>query len=249
MKATIIEKLNALAKDNAIKILFACESGSRAWGFPSPDSDYDVRFIYAYAKDQYLSVDEPRDVIELPIDATLDVGGWELRKMLRLLRKSNASVFEWLQSPTVYMADGDFVDRMNVILPQYFSPRAGLHHYLSMTRGIFNNDLCGDTMRLKKYLYALRTLLASKWIVERGTMPPMTFGELSQLLDDEIKEISLALIAQKATADETFMVKKIDRLHTFIARELSRCEALIPDPSRKADKDETMNVIFKQFAV
>ncbi|MBL0741989.1 nucleotidyltransferase domain-containing protein [Chryseolinea lacunae] len=248
MKATILKKLDALAKDNAIKILYACESGSRAWGFPSPDSDYDVRFIYVYAKDRYLSVDEPSDVMQFPIDATLDIGGWELRKTLRLLKKSNATIFEWLQSPIVYAADANFVDRMNVVLPQYFSPRAGMHHYLSMTRGIFNNDIQGETVRLKKYLYALRTLLASKWIAERGTMPPMAFDALSLQLGDAIKEIAQAMILKKSTVDETFTMEKVESLHALIARELAACEAMVPEASGRIDND-ALNVIFKEFAI
>ena len=104
MDAIIQEKLNQLEAEYGVQILLAVESGSRAWGFASPDSDYDVRFIFWHPKDWYLSVFEQRDVIELPVDAVLDISGWDIRKALRLLWKSNAALIEWLNSPIVYRA-------------------------------------------------------------------------------------------------------------------------------------------------
>ena len=103
-------KLHELEQNNKIRILFACESGSRAWGFPSSDSDYDVRFIYVHPKAWYLSIHEMRDVIELPVNKELDISGWNLRKALRLISKHNAVLFEWMQSPVVYSVKTDFLE-------------------------------------------------------------------------------------------------------------------------------------------
>ncbi|MBS4161445.1 nucleotidyltransferase domain-containing protein, partial [Klebsiella pneumoniae] len=102
MNQRINEELANIENMNHVKILFAVESGSRAWGFPSQDSDYDVRFIYVHQKDWYLSIDEKRDVIERPIHESLDISGWELTKALRLFRKSNPPLLEWLSSEMVY---------------------------------------------------------------------------------------------------------------------------------------------------
>jgi len=128
VKEIIFEKLKAIEYQFDVRIRYACESGSRAWGFASPDSDYDVRFVYVHKADYYLSIDDQRDVIEVPINDLLDINGWELRKALRLFRKSNAPLYEWLQSPIVYSADSNFVSNMKALMPTYFSPRAGMHH-------------------------------------------------------------------------------------------------------------------------
>src|SRR3954463_4929929 len=120
----IIEnKLLEIQSSHNVKILYACESGSRAWGFASPDSDYDVRFIYVHNKDYYFSIDEQRDVIELPINDVLDISGWELRKALRLFRKSNGPLYEWLQSPILYQSDPSFIAGVDELMSTYFSAR------------------------------------------------------------------------------------------------------------------------------
>lgn len=99
MRKVIIEKLQQIEKQENVRILHAVESGSRAWGFESPDSDFDVRFIYVRPRDYYLKLEQTRDVLEFPINDLLDVNGWDLQKALRLLHRSNPSVFEWFKSP------------------------------------------------------------------------------------------------------------------------------------------------------
>src|SRR5450755_2879949 len=94
MLETIKQKLYELETNQNIRILYACESGSRAWGFPSPDSDFDVRFIYARTTNDYLSIHEIKDVIDLPVNEVLDIGGWDIKKALKLFLKSNAPLYE-----------------------------------------------------------------------------------------------------------------------------------------------------------
>jgi predicted nucleotidyltransferase len=112
MKDIILQKLTELEQSENIKILYACESGSRAWGFASPDSDFDVRFIYARNVNHYLSIADMPDVVGLPVDEVLDIGGWDLKKALKLFLKSNGPLYEWLQSPIVYRQDNTFADEM-----------------------------------------------------------------------------------------------------------------------------------------
>ncbi|HEY2582378.1 MAG TPA: nucleotidyltransferase domain-containing protein, partial [Mucilaginibacter sp.] len=138
------EKLDELEKDNHIRILYACESGSRAWGFPSPDSDFDVRFIYARTKNDYLGIHETKDVIDLPVNDVLDIGGWDIKKALKLFLKSNGPLYEWLQSPIIYKDDSGFTDELRKLMPRYFSSRACGNHYLSMALNTVNNDLQTD---------------------------------------------------------------------------------------------------------
>ncbi|NJO02783.1 MAG: nucleotidyltransferase domain-containing protein [Bacteroidia bacterium] len=149
MKETIINELDKLEKEQEIIVLYACESGSRAWGFPSPDSDYDIRFIYAQSPKRYLSIYDRKDAIDLFLTRDLDLIGWDIRKALRLFHKSNASPFEWMQSPIIYRQKTDFVERLRELAPEYFSPRAGLHHYLGMTKHTYLGHLQGDTVKLK----------------------------------------------------------------------------------------------------
>ena len=160
----IRSQLNSLVEDHAIKMLYACESGSRAWGFPSPDSDYDVRFIYLFPMPWYLQLDEGRDVIDPPLEETeiglLDLGGWDVRKTLRLLRKSNPVIWEWLQSPIVYHADQNLdLRQFRLVLDQFFSPITACHHYLSLCQNTMERELTGTQVKIKKYFYMLRPLL------------------------------------------------------------------------------------------
>src|ERR1700761_3522589 len=185
MKETILQKLLELEQAENIKILYACESGSRAWGFSSPDSDFDVRFISTRDTGHYLSIADTTDVVGLPVNDVLDIGGWDLKKALKLFLKSNAPLFEWLQSPIVYRQNDAFVAEMKNLMPAYFSPRTAANHYLSMAANTLRDDLQGGEVKLKRYFYALRRPLACLWIVEKQAVPPMEFEPLRALITDE----------------------------------------------------------------
>jgi predicted nucleotidyltransferase len=243
----INSELNGIARNSEVNILFSCESGSRAWGFPSPDSDFDVRFIYVHRKEHYLSIDEQRDVIELPINDLLDINGWELRKALRLFRKSNGPLYEWLQSPIVYSQNNEFASDVKNLMSRYFSPRATMHHYLSMAKTVFENDLAGEEVRLKKYFYALRPILACRRIADTSGVPPMTFGELRSVLNGDINKLVDELLRQKSLVDEKFMIKPIDELHSFIKEEIAYCEKAVPALAPSNADSETLNNLFRKY--
>ena len=202
-----------------IRILYACESGSRAWGFPSPDSDFDVRFIYCHPADWYLTLDEGPDTLNFPVDDELDLAGWELRKALRLLRGSNASLFEWLQSPIIYHEALDFRARLAPLLPAAFNLKAGLHHYLGQLRRGVEEDLIGDEVRLKRLFYALRSALAARWIRVRHEVPPMEFAPLRALLPAALENEVAALLVTKASANEKTAVPRSPTLNEFLREE------------------------------
>ena len=132
MRQRVLQELNRIEREHSVRILLAVESGSRAWGFASPDSDYDVRFVYAHERDFYLSVFENRDVIEEMLPDRLDINGWDLRKSLRLFSKCNLALNEWLGSPIVYLEVPRFRDRLVRMIPRYFNPIGAMHHYRSM---------------------------------------------------------------------------------------------------------------------
>lgn len=245
MKEIILEKLKAIEHQFDVRILYACESGSRAWVFASPDSDYDVRFVYVHKADYYLSIDDLRDVIEVPINDLLDINGWELRKALRLFRKSNAPIYEWLQSPIVYAADRTFVSEMKALMPTYFSPRAGTHHYISMAKGVFEGELCGELVKLKRYFYALRPVLAAKWIADIKSVPPMDFKSLSVLMPEQISSLVDDLLSIKAKVDESFMIEKKSEINAFIGECIRYCEARVPLGKNSINEVE-LNKLFKR---
>ncbi|MBT1689923.1 nucleotidyltransferase domain-containing protein [Fulvivirgaceae bacterium PWU37] len=249
MRNVILDRLTDLERQFDVKILLACESGSRAWGFASPDSDYDARFIYVHKKDYYLSIDERPDVLGLPVDAVLDIGGWELRKALRLFRKSNAPLYEWLQSPVVYTAQDDFMADMTALMPRYFSPRAAMHHYLSMARGVVEYELAAPEVRLKKYFYALRPLLAARWIAERGTVPPLAFSQLRASLPTALHDVIDDLLRQKAAACEGHTVAPLPTLNEYLQAEVMLLKQAVPPATEPMADSEPLHTLFRKYVV
>ena len=223
----ILEILTEIERSERVRICLAVESGSRAWGFPSTDSDYDVRFIYAHHPDWYLSIEDRRDVIERPLTGMVDASGWEIRKALKLFRKSNPPLLEWLQCPIVYVEKSALADTLRQLLPRYFSPEAGFYHYLHMARGNFREYLRGERVWRKKYLYVLRPLLAMRWIeANRGAVPI----EFSRLVDATIDDAQLRatideLVTAKRNGNELDDGARVPVISEFIERELARFEA------------------------
>jgi predicted nucleotidyltransferase len=225
MKETIEQQIETIERDYQVRILFACESGSRAWGFASPDSDYDVRFIYSQPLNNYLSIRELKDTIELPVNQELDVNGWDIRKALQLFLKSNGPLFEWLQSPIVYKENSNFSRELRELMPIYFSHRAGCHHYLSMAKNTFENDLQGEQVKLKRYFYALRPLLAGLWIVEKKSVPSMEFGQLRTIIANQDWNESVDfLLERKKAADEKALIDPVAFLQSWIEKTVAYCK-------------------------
>ena len=222
-------RLAAIEKTEAVRMLYACESGSRAWGFPSADSDYDVRFIYAHPAEWYLSIQDRRDVIERPLENLIDESGWDIRKALILLRKSNPPLLEWLQSPIVYRADARFVEGMKALMTAYYSPRQCMYHYLHMAKGNIREYLKGERVWTKKYFYVLRPLLACRWIEAGQGVVPMEFGRLVDgvQVSPEIRETIQRLLADKLAGREMDDGPRIPVFHEFFDAELPRLEKTV----------------------
>lgn len=216
-RAEILLALDEIEHKCEVKIILAIESGSRAWGFPSADSDYDVRIIYAHPRDWYLSVFEGRDVIEQAISGDLDIGGWDLRKTLRLLAAGNAVVHEWLASPIVYRQDETATATLKQLAIQAFDPRATYHHYLSMAAKKLD-VIEGEQVTAKRFLYGMRTLLCARWVVEIGSAPPMRFADLLQRYvpesTPEAKHIA-NLMRKKALGSEKDIEEEVELLLAY----------------------------------
>lgn len=245
----IIAALDGIEATEQVRILYACESGSRAWGFASPDSDYDVRFIYVRPLEWYLSIDcaKRRDVIELPIERDLDVNGWDLPKTLTLYHKTNPPLYEWLGSPIVYRDVCDLHGELMARASRYYCPRAAIYHYLRMAQNNWNSYLQVDPVRTKKYLYALRPLLAALWI-ERGMgVVPTTFQDLVQgVVDDaRVRAAIEALLERKHRMSESAVEPPIPVLHAYLAQHLERLETVANDTPAPRGPIEELNALFR----
>lgn len=219
MKEKILQKLKEIEIQKDVEILFAVESGSRAWGFASPDSDYDIRFIYKHKPEYYLSLWEKTDVIEFMTEDDLDGSGWDLRKSVKLLAKSNAPLIEWLFSPIVYFQNDVFVKQMQDLAVECFSPIAVLHHYLGTTKNFM--EVCEmEEVKLKSYFYALRTALAGKWIIEKNTFPPVDFADLLPIAPQNIQDKIIELQNIKANQDEKYLHPKEVLITDFLIETL-----------------------------
>lgn len=237
MEKLILSKLREIENKENVRILLAVESGSRAWGFASPDSDYDVRFIYVRNQEDYLRLEKVRDVIELPIDDVLDINGWDLQKTLRLLYKSNPTLFEWFSSPIVYM-ETEFADKFRSIMQEYFSTKRSMYHYVSMAEGNYREFLKGDMVKAKKYFYVLRPILACRWILEKGTPPPMLFSELMAAeLPDKLQPDVNMLLELKINSPEVKLIPRIDRINEYLDSSIEEIKSIL----QSMDKDKPVN--------
>ena len=249
MKEKIQEQLRRIEEAENIKILLAVESGSRAWGFASPDSDYDVRFIYIRRKEDYLRLDAVRDVIELPIDDVLDINGWDLQKTLRLLHKSNPTLFEWFSSPIVYQKT-EFADKFRELMMHYFSSKKTLYHYVSMAEGNYREYLKGDLVKAKKYFYALRPVLACQWILDRGTPPPMLVSELLKAeLPVELIDVVNQLLELKMNSPEVKLINRISEINEYLDESIPSIKSAVRllDDSHTPDWSELNQLFLREL--
>lgn len=178
-RAEVMRRLADISRAHDVRLLLAVESGSRAWGFHSPDSDFDARFLYVRSEDAYLSLEQPRDVIETPIEGLYDVNGWDLSKALRLMIKGNSVVQEWLASPLVYLTAPGFVEALMPVARAWRSAYADAHHYYGLLSSQRSRHIEGRSqVNLKKYFYVVRPAIALQWLRERADAPPMDLPSL-----------------------------------------------------------------------
>jgi hypothetical protein len=249
MKQEILARLSHLEQEEGVRILYACESGSRAWGFPSTDSDYDVRFIYLQPQDWYLSIDleKKRDVIERPINDQIDLNGWDLRKALWLYRKSNPPLLEWLGSPIIYLEKYSTASQLRTLAPEYYSPKACMYHYLHMARGNYREYLKGERVWIKKYFYILRPLLVINWLEKEMGIVPTEFRKfVNQVVSDkDLKQEIETLIKAKEQGAELDYGPRIPAIGDFIDREIARLENQQFTDGTQNGSAEELNRLFR----
>ncbi|HHP7239960.1 nucleotidyltransferase domain-containing protein [Longibacter sp.] len=250
------EHLNAFTDRHAVRILLACESGSRAWGFASPDSDYDVRVVYVHDLDWYLSIDLERrpDAIDPEIVQTpageVDLHAWDVRKALRLFHASNPSLLEWLQSPIVYREDAGRMDRWRGLIAEVYRPAAAGYHHLYMARKNAKRYLDNEGgVPMKAYLYVLRSLLAIRWVESTNDPVPVRFARLvdAGVQDGRLRDAVARLTARKQQRGEAGRIERMPTLDAFIREELDRhSDARFASEEQRPDRD-VLNRLFREI--
>jgi uncharacterized protein len=252
MRARIEAELDAIKQSEGVRILFATESGSRAWGFPSPDSDYDVRFNYAHPTDWYLTITPGRDVIELPMSDMLDINGWDIRKALALLLKPNPVALEWLSSPIRYEWRDEVCQRLIGFSKKVAHGPACLHHYLHLGGRQWQVYIDGKPLvNLKKYLYVVRPAMAVRWIrMHPDIAPPMNFHELQAGIDlsgDLVNELA-SLLERKKLSKELGEGPRVPVIDALIEEEFAWAEQAVKDPrAARADLQAEANRLFRSI--
>ncbi len=242
--------LDTIESENGATVLYACESGSRAWGFESVDSDYDIRFIYVRRTADYLTILPERDVIERPISEGLDINGWDIRKVLDLFRRSNPPLLEWIQSPIVYRCKSSLICKLRELLPHYYSPIACMHHYLHMAEGNCREYLKGHEVWTKKYFYVLRPVLACIWI-ERGLgVVPTEFQKLFDAVVEEpdVRRAIDGLLEAKKSGEELRRGPRNEFISSFVERELARLNAA-NQPAAEMRSVERLDEVFVETVI
>ncbi|MCM3664996.1 nucleotidyltransferase domain-containing protein [Mesobacillus subterraneus] len=254
MKGHILAVLKQIEEDYDVKIIFASDAGSRALGFSSEESDYDLRFIYIHKQEWYLSIDQHSDVLEVPnhdglsitVDPRVDASGWEITKALRLYRKSNPSLLEWLNSKIVYCNEHGMATKLKFIQHKFFSPKPYISHHLNLVKKNFTSFQKNEKIKIKLYLYVLRSIMAAKWIEKHQSLPPIDFKELLRVLPDcMVKEEAQRLLVSKQSGED--YIDKNLIINEFVIDEMDRIEKYAKDLNRKvADPTETLNRIFRE---
>ena len=247
MRSQIMERLQQIEVENNVVILYACESGSRAWGFPSADSDYDIRFIYIHPRDWYLTIQDKRDVLEFPMYENLDFSGWDIRKALGLFRRSNPPLLEWLGSPIVYQEKGNFANRLCELSKEYYSATACIYHYLHMAQGNYKDYVRGEDIRIKKYFYLLRPILAIKWIEQGYGVAPTAFSTLlaGTVMDITLKQEINRLMRLKENGSESDRGPQSPIVNQFVETELERLAKQTQTYQNNAAPFEVLDDIFR----
>ncbi|QCR34258.1 nucleotidyltransferase domain-containing protein [Lysinibacillus sp. SGAir0095] len=243
MEEVILDKLKEIEKQYHVRVLLAVESGSRAWGFASGASDYDVRFIYVHPPEWYLSIDpqgtgSKKDVIDYSNHKNLDISGWELTKSLRLFRKSNPTIFEWLRSDLIYLQNELFVEKIHVLESAVLNKVPILHHYFNLAMGNYKKYFQGKDVKIKIYLYILKSLLSCQWIDRYNSFPPNRIQDLIMVMNDEkVKQEVEQLVKQKHLGEE-----KVSPLNYPVTKEFIEAEIRTIQQRLSSQKGEQKHI-------
>lgn len=244
MMLLVPQKLKEIEKEYGIRVLYAVESGSRAWGTSSEYSDFDVRFIFIRPKEEYLRLDPTRDVLEFPIADGWDMSGWDVSKLLTLLRSTNSQIYEWFASPLVYVDDG-LSERLRPALDAYFAVKTAAKHYLHQADMKMKQALRVEEPKVKHYLYTMQHLAAARWILQYREFPPISFDRLVPLLPEPIRKEAAGILFMKTKQSDQPRIPHMVPLEKMLAEEWERLREEIYQMPKVEEKDwEMLNRLF-----
>lgn len=249
IKKEIINKLNETEREHDVKIVFAIESGSRGWGFESPDSDFDCRFVYTRRKDSYLTVLEKKDFIEYDVDSIFDVNGWDLEKFIKHIMKSNSTLHEWLSSNVIYIKNDECTKLLQDLALDFFNPISACYHYMSMAKKKFNVVL-SDDCKIKTYFYVLRPLANVRYICEHKQIPPMEYFKTLEMINvsSKVKEEINKLYDLKITVEEKYKAEANKVLIDYFESEIEYLETEMKNIKfTKFEDKEKCDIIFREI--
>ena len=244
-------KLSQIEQRENIRILYACESGSRAWGFASPDSDYDVRFIFVRPVEDYLRVKELPDFIDAELNEVYDINGWDLKKFFKQLYKSNPVLFEWADSPIVYKTTPEWKS-VKTVMQDFVCLKRMVHHYLGLAKSTMKKYFTGDTIVYKKYTYVSRAVLAASWVFYKGTPAPTEYVKLAaaeydpedeEMFEDEQED----LLEKKKSSSEKTSGKRRKAIEIFFYNRIAIIERGTVDWKEKKFEWEKLDSLFLQI--
>lgn len=238
------EKLAQIEREYGVRVLYAAESGSRAWGTNSEQSDFDVRFIYIRPREDYLRLEQTRDVLEFPIADGWDMCGWDLSKTLRLLHNANSQIYEWFTSPVVYV-DRGFSLRIDPVLNACFSTKTAVNHYLHQAELKMKKAEKAEKPKVKQYLYALQHLGTARWVLERRAPMPVSYDIAVRQLPEELRQAARELLLQKMTCPQEPLMEHSEFLESRLREERDRIQLAIEALPKEPEKDwEVLNRFF-----
>ena len=239
MMLLVPQKLREIEKEYGIRVLYAVESGSRAWGTNSESSDFDIRFLYIRPREDYLRLVPYRDVLEFGITDGWDMCGWDLSKLLKLLHNANSQIYEWFHSPVVYVNDG-LSERIRPLLEEYFAAKAAVHYYLNLAEMIMKQARRVEHPKVKHYLYTLQYYATARWILMHRMAPPVSFSAVTALLPEEISGEAQELLRRKITQPQQPLMPRHASLEVWVDEESSRIRQLIEQLPVTAEKEWEM---------
>lgn len=225
----LLNILHKVELEHNLKVIYGLESGSRAWGFESQNSDYDVRFLYLRPIDWYLCIERRADVLEFETSNHVDLSGWDFKKSLMFLRRSHPVILEWLRSPIVYIEHSKLVRQMRGIGHEFFAPRASVYHYIGWAERILQRYFKPSKLSAKRYFYVIRPILCCRWIQTIGGQPPLPIQELIAAIEmpAEVKLAIESLIERKRAGYELDSVGRITTLDGYIAESLAQIKEFL----------------------
>ena len=249
MKKEIINHINKLEVEKDITILLATESGSRAWGCPSPDSDYDIRIIFKRKTADYLRINEQPDSLDYFHGELLDINGWDIKKTFRLIKKSNVTPFEWAQSPIIYKEVDNFRQVIFELCKAYFNPKHAINHYRGIAKNSYADITKESNIKLKKLFYVLRPIMAAKWIASKNEIPPMDIPNLISIINNnEIIAKINSLLEIKKDCNEDYIHTLSPLLSDFIKEEINILTDLkVVDKDHEIPNSDQLNKVFREL--